>query len=153
MSRKNAPYLYLIQGEILKDKNIITEPLKLTSDYKLDFGNGKCESIEDIKTICNDPEKLEAINKEIESHRNKVFLRYGSFIERTDKVIIGCIAGEKAIQFTLELISKKCSELKEEQIERIGRILPPYITRIQQKCSSHIVREGIMPIPRELYVE
>lgn len=40
------------------------------------------------------------------------------------------------------------AELKDK---RIGRVLPPYITRIQQKCSQHIIREGTMPIPREIF--
>jgi len=143
LSREEDPCLYLIKGEKIRDRDIVTEPLKLTSDCKLDFGNNNCESIEDIKSICNDSEKIKAINNKIKSHQNKIFLRYGSFIERADKVIIGCIAGEKAIQFQLELISKKRSEL---DANRIGRLLPPYITRIQQKCSLHIIREGIMPI-------
>lgn len=33
----------------------------------------------------------------------------------------------------------------------IGRILPPYITQIQQSCANHIVREGIMPTPEAIF--
>lgn len=40
------------------------------------------------------------------------------------------------------------AELKDK---RIGSVLPPYITRIQQKCSQHIIREETMPIPREIF--
>ncbi len=48
----------------------------------------------------------------------------------------------------MDLVIKKFKELKDK---RIGRILPPYITRIQQKCSQYIVREGTMPIPKEIF--
>ena len=75
-------------------------------------------------------------------------LRHGTFIERADKVIVSCIAGEKAIQFSFELTVKKSSEL---EAKRIGRILPPYITRIQQRCAQYAIREGVMPIPEELF--
>ena len=32
-----------------------------------------------------------------------------------------------------------------------SRILPPYITQIQQSCANHIVREGIMPTPEAIF--
>ena len=48
----------------------------------------------------------------------------------------------------MDLVIRKFREIKDK---RIGRVLPPYITRIQQKCSQYIVREGTMPIPREIF--
>ena len=54
----------------------------------------------------------------------------------------------KIIKFRMDLVIRKFREIKDK---RIGRVLPPYITRIQQKCSQYIVREGTMPIPREIF--
>ena len=34
--------------------------------------------------------------------------------------------------------------------KRIGRILPPYITRIQQIVSAYIIREGLPAIPNDI---
>ena len=61
---------------------------------------------------------------------------------------MACIEGEQAIKFQLDIIPINYSELKDV---RKGRLLPPYITRIQQKCSQYIVREGVMPIPCDLF--
>lgn len=36
--------------------------------------------------------------------------------------------------------------------KRIGRVLPPYITKIQQKCAVNMVREGVAPLPKELFI-
>ena len=49
---------------------------------------------------------------------------------------------------TLRIDVPWVQSLKEK---RIGRLLPPYITRVQQKCSQYIVREGIMPVPMSLF--
>ena len=60
-----------------------------------------------------------------------------------------CIAGENAIKFDLKEIIPL--PYKEYVDRRIGRLLPPYITKVQQNSSQYIVREGLMPVPEELY--
>ena len=64
------------------------------------------------------------------------------------EVILACVDNGKIIKFRMDLVIRKFREIKDK---RIGRVLPPYITRIQQKCSQYIVREGTMPIPREIF--
>ena len=81
-------------------------------------------------------------------YRNKVFFRKGTLLERDDKVIIGCIAGEQAICFDLDIQIMDFQSMKDK---RIGRVLPPYITRVQQKCASYMIREGVLPLPKELF--
>ena len=99
--------------------------------------------------ICQDVGKLEEFNRNFSKHRNSIFFRKGTILERDDKVIIGCVAGEQAIQFKMDLEILKFSEWKEK---RIGRVLAPYITKIQQKCAVNMVREGITPLPKELFI-
>ena len=65
------------------------------------------------------------------------------------EIIIACIAGENAIKFDLKEIIPL--PYKEYVDRRIGRLLPPYITKVQQNSSQYIVREGLMPVPEELY--
>ena len=59
------------------------------------------------------------------------------------------MAGEQAIQFKMDLEILSFNAWKEK---RIGRVLPPYITKIQQKCAVNMVREGVAPLPKELFI-
>lgn len=147
LARKPNPELYLIEGKVLKDEEIYTGAIQLTTDRYLDFGNGQKESLAGIEEICANEEKLRLINDKMYNHGNKTLLKDGAFIEKANSVIVGCIAGKRAIQFNLYLIIKKPLDLG----DRIGRVLPPYITRIQQRCAQFIIREGIMPVPEELF--
>lgn len=143
------PLLYCIEGKRLHSKDIVTDDIRMTTEEELVFGAGKRFSLENMREICKDETKIQAFNRNFAKHRNGIFFRKGAFLERNDKVIIGCVAGEQALQFDLDIIIKNFSNEKDK---RIGRILPPYITRIQQKCSQNMVREGIMPIPKELFI-
>ena len=142
------PRLYCVEGKKLKDKEIVTEYITMTKEEKLNFGTDECFSLEDMREICKDNLKLEDFNKKFKNHRNKIFFRNGAFLERNDKVIVGCVDRENALQFNLDIQIKDFKDLKGR---RIGRILPPYITRIQQKCAQNMIREGVMPIPDVLF--
>lgn len=143
------PLLYCIEGKKLRSKDIVTEDIRMTTEGTLVFGAGKRFSLDNMREICKDEAKIQDFNKNFAKHRNGIFFRKGVFLERNDKVIIGCVAGEQALQFDLDICIK---EYNTEKDKRIGRILHPYITRIQQKCSQNMVREGIMPMPKELFM-
>jgi hypothetical protein len=49
----------------------------------------------------------------------------------------------------MEIEIRSFSEMKDK---RIGRVLPPYITKIQQKTAANMVREGVPPLPKELFI-
>jgi hypothetical protein len=89
-----------------------------------------------------------SINNKLRKYRDNIFFRKGNFLERGDSVIIGCVAGGKILKFGLEIHIKHFDCVKEL---RIGRVLPPYITRIQQKCAHNMIREGVLPIPESLF--
>jgi hypothetical protein len=145
---KYNPTIYCIKGKKLCAEDITGDEIKLTNENQLVIGTEKCFSLDDLKEICQDEVKLLDFNKKFVRYRNKIFFRKGNFLERTDKVIIGCVAEEQAIQFSMDLMLKTFEEIRGN---RIGRILPPYITRIQQKCAQNMIREGVMPIPKELF--
>ncbi len=149
LARDEAPLLYCIRGEKLKSKDIISEDIHLTTEKELVFSAKKHFSLDQMCEICQDVGKLEEFNRNFSKHRNSIFFRKGTILERDDKVIIGCVAGEQAIQFKMDLEILKFSEWKEK---RIGRVLAPYITKIQQKCAVNMVREGITPLPKELFI-
>lgn len=143
------PILYCIEGKKLQSKDIITDDIRMTTEGTLIFGTGKDFSLEEMGAICKNDEELQKFNKNFAKHRNSIFFRKGTFLERNDKVIVGCVAGEQVLQFNLDISIKKFNA---EKSKRIGRILPPYITRIQQKCAQNMVREGVMPVPEGLFM-
>jgi len=78
--------------------------------------------------------------KEKEIYNNK----YGEFNEQHNQAIVLSIQG-KTYDFRfkdLELI--KWDDLKDK---RIGRLLPPYITRIQQRYALYLQRQGLPRTP------
>lgn len=143
------PILYCIKGSKLKDKDIVTEDIAVMPEGKLVFNADKAYTLEELMEICKDPCKLSVLNNKFRNHRNGIFFNKGELLEKRPNVIVACVAGEKAIKFDLvDIIPMSYNEYKEK---RIGRLLPPYITRVQQKCSQYIVREGVMPIPPSLF--
>lgn len=143
------PKLYCIKGKKLRSRDIVTDDIKMTTEKKLRFGVGKSFSLNEMCEICKNDDELKKFNNNFVNYRNRIFFRKGAFLERNDKVIVGCIANEQMLQFDLDISIKEFSDVRDK---RIGRILPPYITRIQQKCAQNMVREGVMPIPKELFM-
>ena len=143
------PILYCIKGKKLRNQDIIAEDIHLTTEKELVFSASKRFSLEHICEICGDVSKLEEFNRLFSKHRNSIFFRKGTILERDDKIIIGCVAGEQALVFDMDIVVLRFSEIKEK---RIGRILPPYITKIQQKVAANMVREGVTPLPKELFI-
>lgn len=145
---KYNPDLYCIKGVKVRSKNVITDYMQLTPEGELNLGNGESYAIGNLEDISRNEEERKKINEKLIKIRDGIFLRYGSFIENENSIIVGCIDGNDAIKFHLKIIIKKYDEIKDN---RIGKLLPPYITRIQQKLSQHIIREGIMPVPEHIY--
>lgn len=149
LAREENPTLYCIRGKKLKSQDIISEDIRLTTEKELVFSAKKHFSLDQMCEFCQDTEKLAEFNRNFSKHRNSIFFRKGTILERDDKVIIGCVAGEQAIQFDMDLVVLNFNEWKDK---RIGRVLPPYITKIQQKCAVSMVREGVTPLPKELFI-
>lgn len=156
LSRKDDTVnLYLIKGKELRDKDIVTEDIHFVSEGQLRFPN-KAYTLEKIQKICRSAtdeengttDELQQLNMQFRKYRNLVFFNRGELLEKKPEIVLACIDNGKIIKFEIDLIIKTFAEIKNM---RIGRVLPPYITRIQQKCSQHIVREGTMPIPREIF--
>lgn len=72
----------------------------------------------------------------------------GQYIEKVSQAIVPFIDGGLIIEFFFkDLIIKKWNAMKGL---RIGRVLPPYITRIQQRYSLYSQRQGLPRIPNNL---
>ncbi len=97
---------------------------------------------------------------ECEVVKNKdVTLEKGSIIERKDSIIIPFVHNGKILKINLnkvfvfqwkqELQTKEGKEQRIFKKTRIGRILPPYITAIQQKLAFYLQRQGLPAIPEK----
>ena len=82
-----------------------------------------------------------------EQRDNEIRFVNGAFIEKANKVYLPFVISGKILEFSLNDIKiKKWNSVK---AERIGRILPPYITAIQQKYSFYLQRQGLPAIPEK----
>lgn len=88
----------------------------------------------------------ELINSDNKEHKTKkIEFINGSFIEKSNKIFLPFIVRGKIIEFSLnDIIIKKWNSLK---TSRKGRLLPPYITRVQQQYSFYLQRQGLPAIP------
>lgn len=148
LAREPNPTLYLIKGKELQDVDIVTEDIKLTSEKELQVGANQCFSLNCLCEISQDEKKLRDLNDLFRKHKNKAFFSSGNIIGKKSEAIIACVAGKKALKFRLDVEVKKYNSIKDKLI---GRILPPYITCIQQNCANYIVREGTMPTPSKIF--
>ncbi|MDM8119761.1 hypothetical protein QUV58_02930 [Succinatimonas hippei] len=138
LSRQDNPNLYCIKGvsynkDFLKIK-VKQNEICLNESIKYSFP---------IK----DKAKLEELNEKIRTGR---FFISGSIIEHLPEVFITFV--DKKLTLKFDLNSFYIVSFKDIQKNRIGRLLPPYITRIQQKCSNYFFREGLLPSPKEFFV-
>ena len=71
----------------------------------------------------------------------------GRFNERVSESIVFAGHDNKAIKFNFgELHLKKYSQIKNQHV---GRLIHPHVTRIQQRYSAYLQRQGLPRIPKE----
>lgn len=141
-----------ISNESLKIDEIYTGDIyRQTGKYYLNI-RPQCdciardgEIIDDIMLYCLKGKKL--TNRKVEILFEK---DYGTIKERDTNCIIYPIDKGKAIEFKFkDLKIIKYQELKDC---RIGRILSPFITKIQQKYTNYLHRPGLPRLPEEVIV-
>lgn len=77
---------------------------------------------------------------------DRIVFESGEFVEKNNCCFIAFVNGN-ILQLSLkELTILPWNSIKEK---RIGRLLPPYITKIQQKYSAYLQRQGLPRIPKE----
>lgn len=105
--------------------------------------------------IIRDPDKKrlyllegEIIDEEKINSQDKdsILFNSGEFIEKNNCCYVAFVFG-KILKFSL--IEMEMKQWKDIKVNRIGRLLPPFITKIQQKYSAYIQRQGLPRIPDE----
>ena len=151
LSREDDPILYLVKGSMFDESNLIkSTPIKLKKsgeDMLLDI---KGEGFP-LKTLLTYGKvERDSLNDKIRELNSLITFSNGEVLEKKNQAIVFCVDGCTAIEFNLNEISVEKKSSIESKTRRVGRLMPPYITRIQQKISSYIVREGVMATPRAL---
>src|SRR5262249_16418043 len=72
----------------------------------------------------------------------------GTISERDTETII--FAMMDGTTFCLQFKTHHVEERREWKDRRIGRLLPPYLTRLQQRYSAYLQRPGLPKIPKVL---
>lgn len=100
------------------------------------------ESIDDIELYLLKGSKLTNAKEERQYNAN-----YGNFDEQDNQTIVFSMLKGKSYDFRFkDLTTRKWSELKNV---RIGCLLPPYITRIQQRYALYLQRQGMQRTPEK----
>ena len=84
-----------------------------------------------------------------ESRFNKkdgVSFHKGQFIEKVNNAVVPFLDGGCVIEFLFKDI--KLKKWKDFKAGRIGRLLPPHISRIQQKYAFYLQRQALPSIPK-----
>ncbi len=69
----------------------------------------------------------------------------GQFVEKINNSVVPFLDGGQIIEFLFyDIKPQKWKDLKDK---RVGRLLPPYINRIQQRYSLYMQRQGLPRIP------
>lgn len=109
--------------------------------------NGK--KIEDVEVYCVEGKTIS------DSQLSKKFHKpHGQLTENISEGIAFSIYNRKSIRFDFSKLQiKKYGELKSEGEGRVGRLLHPYITRIQQRYGLYLQRQGMPRIPEKAIPE
>lgn len=102
------------------------------------------QTIDDVELYCIEGEKMS------ESQVRKSY-KQGHFDERVWESISFSLHKGKTVRFDFrKLEKKKFSEIKKD---RVGRLIHPYITRIQQRYGLYLQRQGLPRVPEEAIPE
>jgi len=87
-------------------------------------------------------------NVQEQNHFQKEF---GNFTERTNESVIFNMFKSKT--FTIKFKSVEIMAWSEIKERRVGRLIPPHITRVLQRYSFYLQREGMPRIPKEAVID
>ncbi len=87
--------------------------------------------------------------KSIQKRQIALLFESGEFREKINCCYVAFVQGN-ILHFNLkELNIMHWNDIKDK---RIGRLLPPYITRVQQKYAHYLQRQGLPSIPKQAII-
>jgi hypothetical protein len=158
---EDADIKRVLEGErFLKKENIHAEDISTGDLFKEEYeadNTTKYRYYLNIRAQCDlirssDINKIElyclkgrVIPTNTINKKDGITFRSGQFLERINHAVIPFLDNGMIIEFLFrDLIIKKWEVLKNK---RIGRLLPPYINKVQQRYSLYLQRQGLPRIP------
>ena len=102
------------------------------------IARGDSQTPDDVEVYCVKGKKMS--DREVRcSYQN------GHFVERVSQSIVFALHKGRSIRFDFkQLIKERFAEVRDK---RVGRLIHPYITRIQQRYALYLQRQGLPTIP------
>lgn len=91
--------------------------------------------------------------KRVDDVESKIDPKFGTFTSEKDgeAIIFAMMDGETySIKFK-DMKIKTLKQIQKDGADRVGRLLPPFITRVQQRYASYVQRPGMPRIPSAMY--
>lgn len=174
-----SPFVELVEDERKKDENAYRESMhkvlegeRLLRDERLQNGvyapgdifsfpvqDGKSSLYINVRAECdclrgNDDMPLYLLQaKHVEDVESKIDHRYGTFTSEKDgeAIIFAMMDGKTySIKFK-DMKIKTLKQINKDKAARVGRLLPPFITRVQQRYAAYVQRPGMPRIPLALF--
>lgn len=99
-------------------------------------------ALDEVELYCIEGRTMKPMELRMEYRR-----KGGYFVERVNQAIVFAAGEGRSIVFDFaKLRIDKFGTLKDQ---RIGRLLHPYLTRIQQRYALFLQRQGLPRIPRQ----
>lgn len=102
-------------------------------------------TIDDVELYLLQGEKV----NDISTKKSNFFEKYGHFPEKDSNFIVFPILRGSFVEFSLkDIIKEKWSSIK---TKRKGRLLHPYLTKLQMKYGAYIQRQGLPCLPNQIF--
>lgn len=140
-------------GDLFKEENENGKGETITSYYlnirpDCDIVRSSNPNLYMLKGRIVDEKLINAVDEKGVPLHNAIFFQKGNFIEKANSTYILPIDGGKMIEFQFNEL--KTPTWKQKKDKRIGRILSPYITKISQRYSYYLQRQGLPGKPNEI---
>lgn len=130
--------------------------------FTKDFAPSKVQDSDHNLLLSNGtPKNVDALEKEELQKQIKRLMRlWGSPRERYGAILseaqnctyLPAIDDQNAIRFDLSVcFCDKKSFIETTDMSFLGRVVPPYIVKIQQTVASWMIRQGTLPVPSEFF--
>ena len=139
---------FILNGGLHQDSIAAGDVFKVSDKFFLNI-RPDCDCITRAETNNQDIELYLLGGSKLSDKQEKKLYRkqYGNFSEIDGQTIVFSMIDGKTYDFRFKnLAIKKWAELKDK---RIGRLLPPYITRIQQRYALYLQRQGLPRTPNK----
>ncbi|OAV73569.1 hypothetical protein Barb6_00118 [Bacteroidales bacterium Barb6] len=139
---------FLKQDKLSANIPAVGDVFKDNKDYYINI-RPDCDILrkgDDVRLYCLKGKivKEQQINSK---NKSKIIFNKGELLEKNYNAYIAFIDDGKIIEFKFNENNIIHEEWRNLKTKRIGRLLPPHITRLQQKYAFYLQRQGLPAIP------